>query len=87
MRGVYLFDPSMKDAEVVGFEEKDGKVEVVTVMTFDDSNGDPGAALTESIQDGTLGQLSVDPESVSVTKLNGTAHTVVSVSVTKINTA
>ena len=70
--GVYLFDPSMREAEVVGFEEKDGHVKVVTKMTFDDWNEDPGATLTESIQDGTLGELSVDPESISVKELNGT---------------
>ena len=59
----------MKGAKVVGFKNTNGKVQVITVMTFDDSNDDPGAALIESVQDGTLGELSVDPDSVGVIEL------------------
>ena len=70
LRGVYLLDPSMKDAKVVGFEQNNGKVKVITVMTFDDTNDDPGEALVESVADGTLGELSVDPDSVGVKKLS-----------------
>ena len=60
----------MKGAKVVGFKKVNGKVKVVTVMTFDDSNEDPGAALRETVADGTLGELSVDPDTVGVKDLS-----------------
>ena len=55
---------------MVGLEKVNGKVKVITVMTFDDTNEDPGAALVESVADGTLGALSVDPDSVGVKELS-----------------
>lgn len=60
----------MKDAKLVGFKKVNGKVKVITVMTFDDTNDDPGSTLVESVQDGKLGALSVDPDSVAAKKLS-----------------
>jgi hypothetical protein len=60
----------MKGAKVVGLEKVNGKVKVITVMTFDDTNEDPGATLVESVADGNLGELSVDPDSVGVKQLS-----------------
>ena len=61
----------MKNVQVESFQDANGKVKVQLKMIFTGSNNDPSAALKSSMADGKLGQIAVDPSSLTFVEKKG----------------
>ena len=68
---MYKNDATMKSVQFESFQNVNGKVKVVLMMVFSDSNTDPASRLRSSIADGMLGQIAVDPSSLNFVHVKG----------------
>ena len=72
LQNVYGGDPTFKNIVLDGFEESGGVTKVKVRMTFDGSNDNAQETLQQNLQDGRLGSLAVNQDSLAWNDAYGT---------------